>query len=115
MNVGIGVSSRCRPVYSGSKAPHHLDVVTMANILMNRTRSRLIRYLIAHGPASCSEVAAALNMSASSVRRHLTLLCDAGIIVPGTGTYIARPDDIRRELGDLAASFSHRAATPGSA
>jgi predicted ArsR family transcriptional regulator len=87
----------------------------MANILMNRTRSRLIRYLIAHGPASCSGVAAALNISASTVRRHLTLLCEAGIIVPGTGTYSARPDDVKRELDDLAASFDQRAATSGSA
>jgi predicted ArsR family transcriptional regulator len=83
----------------------------MANIIMNRTRSRLIRYLIAHGPASCSEVAAALNMSASSVRRHLTLLCEAGIIVPGTGTYSARPNEIKRDLDDLAASFGQRVAS----
>jgi DNA-binding Lrp family transcriptional regulator len=83
----------------------------MANILMNRTRSRLIRYLIAHGPASCSEVAAALNMSASSVRRHITLLCEAGIIIPGTGTYSARPDDIKRQLDHLAASFGQGAAS----
>ena len=77
----------------------------MTNILMNRTRTRLIRYLIAHGPAPCSEVAAALNMSASAVRRHITLLCEAGIIIPGTGTYSARPDDIKRQLDHLAASF----------
>jgi predicted ArsR family transcriptional regulator len=83
----------------------------MTNILMNRTRSRLIRYLIAHGPASCSELAAALNMSASSVRRHLTLLCEAGIIVPETETFIARADHIKRELDDLAASFGQRAAS----
>jgi predicted ArsR family transcriptional regulator len=82
----------------------------MANILMNRTRSRIIRYLIAYGPASCTEIAAVLNMSASAVRRHLALLCEAGIIVPGTGTFIARADYIKRELDDLAASFGQRAA-----
>jgi predicted ArsR family transcriptional regulator len=87
----------------------------MTNILMNRTRTRLIRYLIAYGPASCTEIAAALNMSASAVRRHLALLCEAGIIVPGTGTYSVRTDEIKRELDDLAASYSQRAATPGSA
>jgi predicted ArsR family transcriptional regulator len=87
----------------------------MANILMNRTRSSLVRYLIAHGPASCSELAANMNMSASSVRRHLSLLCEAGIIVPKTGTFIARADHIKRELDDLAASFGQGAATSGSA
>ncbi|WP_370872254.1 helix-turn-helix domain-containing protein [Arthrobacter bambusae] len=102
----MSVSFGCRPVYSGSKRfPRHLIVVSMANILMNRTRSRLIRYLITHGPATCDEVAAALNVSASSVRKHLTLLCEAGMISLGSGTYRARPDRIERHLADLAATF----------
>lgn len=77
----------------------------MANILMNRTRSRLIRYLITHGPATCHEVAAALTLSASSVHKHLSLLCEAGVVILGSGTYKARPDEIERELADLAATF----------
>lgn len=77
----------------------------MANILMNRTRSRLIRYLIIHGPATCREVAAALILSASSVRKHLTLLCEAGVVILSSGTYKARPDMVERELADLAAMF----------
>ena len=77
----------------------------MANILMNRTRSRLIRYLIIHGQATCSEVAAALNVSDSSVRKHLTLLCEAGIISVGSGMYRARADQIERQLADFAATF----------
>jgi predicted ArsR family transcriptional regulator len=77
----------------------------MANILMNRTRSRLIRYLITHGPATCPEVAAALTISASSVRKHLSLLCEAGIVILGSGTYMARPDMVERELADLASTF----------
>jgi predicted transcriptional regulator len=77
----------------------------MANILMNRTRSQLIRHLIAHGPATCNEVANALNVSASSLRRHLTLLCEARILILGSGRYSAQPDEIGRQLADLAASF----------
>jgi predicted ArsR family transcriptional regulator len=77
----------------------------MANILMNRTRSRLIRYLITHGPATCREVAAALTISTSSVRKHLSLLCEAGVVILGSGTYTARPDEVERELADLAATF----------
>ncbi|MGM9473065.1 helix-turn-helix domain-containing protein [Pseudarthrobacter sp. YS3] len=72
---------------------------------MNRTRSRLIRYLITHGPATCREVAAALTISASSVRKHLSLLCEAGVVIVGTGTYQAQPDRVERELADLAATF----------
>ncbi|AUZ34424.1 hypothetical protein C3B78_08140 [Arthrobacter sp. PGP41] len=77
----------------------------MANILMNRTRSRLIRYLITHGPATCREVAAALTISASSVRKHLSLLCEAGIVILGSEKYEAQPDEVERELTDLAATF----------
>lgn len=77
----------------------------MANILMNRTRSRLIRYLIIHGPATCREVAAALTLSASSVRKHLSLLCEADVVILGSGMYKVRPDMVERELADLAATF----------
>ncbi|WP_430228385.1 helix-turn-helix domain-containing protein [Pseudarthrobacter oxydans] len=72
---------------------------------MNRTRSRLIRYLIIHGPATCREVAAALTLSASSVRKHLNLLCEAGVVILGSGTYEARPDEVEGQLADLAATF----------
>jgi len=102
----MSVSSCCRPVYSGLKGfPRHLIVVSMANVLMNRTRSRLIRYLITHGPATCPEVAAALNLSDSSVRKHLTLLCEAGMISVESGTYRARTDQIEKQLADFAATF----------
>ena len=77
----------------------------MANILMNRTRSRLIRYLITHGPATCREVAAALGLSASAVRKNLSLLCEAGVVTLGARTYEARPDAVEGELADLAAMF----------
>lgn len=87
-------------------------VVSVANILMNRTRSRLIRYLITHGPASCDEVAAALEMSVSAVRRHVSLLREAGMASASSGRYSAQPHEIQRQLDDLAASFNHQPATP---
>ena len=77
----------------------------MANILMNRTRSRLIRYLITHGPANSDEITAALTLSASTVRKHLSVLCDAGVVILGSGTYKARPDIVERQLAELAATF----------
>jgi predicted ArsR family transcriptional regulator len=77
----------------------------MANILMNRTRSRLIRYLITYGPTTYYEVAAALNLSVSSVRKHLSILCEAGTIRLESGTFRAQPDQIERQLAELAATF----------
>ncbi|WP_421093848.1 helix-turn-helix domain-containing protein [Pseudarthrobacter sp. CC4] len=77
---------------------------------MNRTRSRLIRILITCGPATSNELSAALDIAVTSVRRHLTLLSEAGMIIAGSGTYKAQPDEIARQLGDLAAAFQ----SPGS-
>ncbi|WP_373462207.1 winged helix-turn-helix domain-containing protein [Arthrobacter oryzae] len=76
----------------------------MANILMNRTRSRLVRFLITCGPASCSEAAVALGLARSTVRRHAALLSEAGIIT-GTATLGAEPDQVKRQLADLEAAF----------
>ncbi|WP_442855303.1 helix-turn-helix domain-containing protein [Arthrobacter sp. B6] len=72
---------------------------------MNRTRSRLIRILITCGPATSNQLAAALNIAVTCVRRHLTLLSEAGMIIPRSGTYMAQPDEIERQLADLAAAF----------
>jgi predicted ArsR family transcriptional regulator len=80
-------------------------MVSMANILMHRTRSRLIRFLITHGPATRDDVAAAIDAPDPSVRKHLDLLCQAGMISLASGTYRALPEQIERELADLAASF----------
>ncbi|WP_091420163.1 helix-turn-helix domain-containing protein [Arthrobacter sp. OV608] len=77
----------------------------MANILMNRTRSRLIRYLITHGPAKCNEITATLTLSASTVRKHLSVLSEAGVVILGSGMYEARRDMVEKELADLAATF----------
>ena len=76
----------------------------MANILMHRTRSRLVRFLIASGPASCSEVAVALGMARSTIRRHAALLYEAGIIT-GTARLSAVPDQVKRQLAELEAAF----------
>ncbi|WP_373458733.1 winged helix-turn-helix domain-containing protein [Pseudarthrobacter sulfonivorans] len=72
---------------------------------MHRTRSRLIRFLITHGRATCDEIAAALDLSVSSARRHLALLYEAGTIRVAAGTYSAQPEQIEKQLTDLAASF----------
>ena len=102
----MSVSFCCRPVYSGQQPfPRHLIVVSMANILMNRTRSKIIRFLIAHGPATCHEVAAALDRSMPSLRRHLNLLRQAGILMLASGKYSAQPNEIERQSAELSAAF----------
>ena len=102
----MSVSFCCRPVYSGpERFPRHRVVVSMANILMNRTRSKIIRFLIAHGPATCHEVAAALDRTATSLGKHLNLLCQAGILILESGRYSAQPDAVEKQSTELAAAF----------
>lgn len=93
------------PSTAGNGLPHHLVVVSMANILMHRTRSKIIRFLMAHGPATTHEVAAAINGSASSLQKHLNLLSQTGILMLESGRYRARPDEIERQSAELAAAF----------
>lgn len=77
----------------------------MANILMNRTRSKIIRFLVAHGPATCHEVAAAFAESVASLQKHLNLLRQADIVTLESGRYDARRDEIERQLAEVAATF----------
>lgn len=72
---------------------------------MNRTRSRLLRFLIAHGPASCEDTSKALGLSQSTVRRQIMLLSDAGLITSLAGTFGAQVDHIEKHLQELSAGY----------
>lgn len=72
---------------------------------MNRTRSRLLRFLIGHGPTSCADAAIALDLSRSTVRRQITLLCDAGFVTSEAGKFTTQPDQIKQQLRQLSVSF----------
>ncbi|MCA4132654.1 helix-turn-helix domain-containing protein [Arthrobacter sp. M4] len=72
---------------------------------MNPARSLLVRFLITHGPATCTEIAAALHVASPTIRRHLALLSSAGIVKHIRGQFKAQPDAIRRQLDELAALF----------
>ncbi|MFK4296540.1 putative ArsR family transcriptional regulator [Arthrobacter sp. GAS37] len=52
----------------------------MSNILMNRTRSQIIRFLLRNGPASCTEIGSELRISSSAIRRQIALLKGAGLV-----------------------------------
>lgn len=111
INLRMSVSFSCRPVYRRfSTPPSHSAVVSMAeDILMNRTRSQLLRFLIAHGPASCGDASLALGLSQSAVRRQIRLLCGAGMVRSAAGTFTAQLDQIERHLQELSAGFHHPA------
>jgi DNA-binding transcriptional ArsR family regulator len=81
---------------------------------MNRTRSRLLRFLIAHGPASCGEVSRALGLSQSTVRRQIMLLCEAGVVRSAAGSFSAQLDQIERQLQELSARFRSPAGDIGN-
>ncbi|MEW1808650.1 helix-turn-helix domain-containing protein [Pseudarthrobacter sp. NPDC080039] len=81
---------------------------------MNRTRSRLLRFLISHGPASLSDASLALRLSQSTVRRHMVLLRGAGFVTSTAGTFTAQLDQIERQLQELSARFQSRAADFGN-
>ncbi|MBT2568540.1 helix-turn-helix transcriptional regulator [Arthrobacter sp. ISL-85] len=72
---------------------------------MNRTRSRLLRFLIAQGPSSCADAALALDLSMSTVRRQIRLLCGAGFVRPTAGTFSAQLGHIEEQLQELSATF----------
>lgn len=78
---------------------------------MNRTRSRIIRFLLRNGPSTCGQIGSELKASPSSIRRHLDLLRDAGIVQHSSAQFSASPEHVRLHAGALAASF-HAAVMP---
>ncbi len=82
----------------------------MSNILMNRTRSQIIRFLLSNGPASCSEIGSALGVSSSAIRRHVVLLHRAGLVERiSVARFTARPDQVLGQIEAVAASFTGEA------
>ncbi|MEW1811882.1 helix-turn-helix domain-containing protein [Pseudarthrobacter phenanthrenivorans] len=77
----------------------------MANIMMHRTRSQIIRFLIAHGPATRHDLAAALDVPSPSLHKHLTLLREAGILTLASEQYGAEIEEIQRQHERFAAEL----------
>ena len=77
----------------------------MSSILMNRTRSRIVRFLLRNGPSTCGQIGGELHASPSNVRRHLHLLRDAGLVQHSSAKFSASPEHVQRHAGALAASF----------
>ena len=82
----------------------------MSNILMNRTRSQIIRFLLRNGPASYNEIGSALGVSSSAIRRHVVLLRCAGLVErKSVARFTARPDQVLGQIEAIAASFTGEA------
>ncbi|WP_190989247.1 ArsR family transcriptional regulator [Pseudarthrobacter sulfonivorans] len=72
---------------------------------MNKTRSRIVRFLLRNGPSSCGQIGIHLDASPSKVRRHLQLLRDAGLVQHSSAKFSASPEHVQRHVGALAAGF----------
>jgi predicted ArsR family transcriptional regulator len=77
----------------------------MSNILMNRTRSQIIRFLLRNGPSTCGEIGNELQSSLASTRRQLKRLHEAGLVQRSSAQFNASPELVQRHVEALAASF----------
>ncbi|WP_354215471.1 helix-turn-helix domain-containing protein [Arthrobacter sp. UYCo732] len=80
---------------------------------MNRTRSRIIRFLLRNGPSTCGQIGSELHTTPSNVRWHLSLLRDAGLVQHASTQFSASPERVQRYASDLAASFHDSVMPPG--
>jgi predicted ArsR family transcriptional regulator len=77
----------------------------MSNILMNRTRSQIVRFLVKNGPSTCSEIGAELQASPSTIRRQLNVLGNAGLVQRASNQFTASLEQVQRQADDFAATF----------
>ncbi|PVZ60854.1 hypothetical protein C9424_00145 [Arthrobacter sp. H-02-3] len=110
--TSCGVACFCRPVYRSNYFTIPQVVVSMSSILMNRTRSRIIRFLLRNGPSTCSQIGRELRVSPSSVRRQLLLLRDAGLVEHSSARFRASPDRVQGHAAALAGTFQDASCRP---
>jgi biotin operon repressor len=77
----------------------------MSNVLMNRTRSRIIRFLLKNGPSTSGQIGAELHASRSSIRHHLNALRDAGLVRHTSTHFSTTPEQVQLQIEALAACF----------
>jgi predicted ArsR family transcriptional regulator len=80
-------------------------MVPMSNILMNRTRSRIIRFLLRNGPSTCGQIGRELSASPSTIRRQLGLLTEAGLVRRSSAQFSASAEQVELRAAALEASF----------
>ncbi|WP_159802852.1 winged helix-turn-helix domain-containing protein [Arthrobacter zhaoguopingii] len=77
----------------------------MSSILMNQTRSRVVRFLLRNGPSTCGQISHGLSASPSAIRRQLGLLRDAGLVQHSSPRFSASAEQVRLHTAALEASF----------
>jgi predicted ArsR family transcriptional regulator len=77
----------------------------MSSILMNRTRSRIIRFLLRNGPSTCGQIGSELSASPSAIRKQLGLLLDAGLVQRSSTQFSASVEQVQLHAAALEASF----------
>lgn len=87
----------------------------MSSILMNRTRTRILRVLLMDGPATCPALSSELGLSLSTVRRHLKLMTSVGFVerIPARQFRACR-EKVRREAEEMSAGLLNGTTPPGS-
>ena len=79
--VYLGVHcGHCRRVYTFQPLRSQAEVAAMTNLLMNRTRSRLLHFLGKSGPSTLTQISAGIGLSPSAVRKHLSVLVSSGCV-----------------------------------
>ena len=84
----------------------------MSNILMNRTRSRIIRFLLRNGPSTCGQIGRELGTSPSAIRRQLGLLLDAGLVQRSSTQFSASAEQVQLNAAALEESFQATVMPP---
>lgn len=87
----------------------------MTSILMNRTRTRILRVLLLEGPATCPELSSKLRLSLSTTRRHLNMMTIVGLIEPVPARrFRASPEKVRSEAEAIRIVYIGGGMPPGS-
>jgi predicted ArsR family transcriptional regulator len=78
----------------------------MSNVLMHRTRSRMIRLLLRRGPTTSKDLASELQTSLATVQHHLAMMRNFGLVetLP-SHRHIVRTDRIQKLHMEIAAGF----------
>ncbi|UKA55145.1 helix-turn-helix domain-containing protein [Arthrobacter sp. FW305-BF8] len=84
----------------------------MSNILMNRTRSQIIRFLLRNGPSTCGQIGTGLRASPSTIRRQLTLLGRAGLVHRSSIQFDTSAECVQRQAEALAESLIGTVMSP---
>ncbi|MDJ0353560.1 winged helix-turn-helix domain-containing protein [Pseudarthrobacter sp. PH31-O2] len=72
---------------------------------MNRTRSRIIRFLLRNGPSTCGQIGMGIGASPSAIRRQLGLLTDAGLVQRSSAQFSASAEQVQLHAAAFEASF----------